>query len=279
MLIDSAHSFWIRVTLVIGLAALGLYALVYWLTPGGLTGGSLVGLGYGLAGTALLIGAGLLSAHRHLPRWWYWLGPRKLWLRAHIWLGLLAGVLILCHSGFRWGGPLEVLLWIILLIVLGTGVLGLALQQVLPRMLTTRITAEAPYEQIPHLCDVLCQKADALIEKTRQDKLVDAALREGLVSFHESTIRPYLAHERRQRAEMDDRERASVLFGHVRKLPGAAAVESVLADLESYCDERRSYAEQERLHLLLHGWLLVHVPLSVSLLVLGLAHAIVSLWY
>ncbi len=55
-------------------------------TPGGLTGGSLVGLWYGIIGSALMIYAGLLSLLRRVPSWW-WIGSRKVWLRGHIWLG------------------------------------------------------------------------------------------------------------------------------------------------------------------------------------------------
>ena len=44
-----------------------------------------------------MIYAGLLSAHRLFPAWW-WLGMRKTWLRGHLWLGSLSVVLIACHA-------------------------------------------------------------------------------------------------------------------------------------------------------------------------------------
>ena len=36
---------------------------------------------------------------------------------------------------------------------------------------------------------------------------------------------------------------------------------------------------KERLHYFLHGWLLLHVPLSLILLVLGVVHAVMSTYY
>src|SRR5205823_14091579 len=71
LLIDSAHRRWIAVTLALAVVAVGLHGLLGLDTPGGLTGGSTVGLWYGLVGSALMIFAGLLSAHRRLPvrRW------------------------------------------------------------------------------------------------------------------------------------------------------------------------------------------------------------------
>src|SRR4051794_23925428 len=96
VLIDATHKRWIIATAAVAVAALGLYLLVARMTPGGLTGGSTVGLWYGVIGSALMIYAGLLAAHRKLPVR-PWIGPRKVWLRGHIWLGLLSGVFLLCH--------------------------------------------------------------------------------------------------------------------------------------------------------------------------------------
>ncbi len=57
------------------------------------------------------------------------------------------------------------------------------------------------------------------------------------------------------------------------------AVHEQLELLETYCDDRRQWGEQERYHFWLHSWLLLHVPLSVLILVLGLVHAFASLYF
>jgi len=36
---------------------------------------------------------------------------------------------------------------------------------------------------------------------------------------------------------------------------------------------------QERLHRWLHGWLLLHIPLSLALILLGAVHAVMALRY
>ena len=56
-------------------------------------------------------------------------------------------------------------------------------------------------------------------------------------------------------------------------------VHAVLEDLESICEEERQLSRQRKIYHLLHGWLLVHVPASIALLVLGGIHAIVALRY
>jgi hypothetical protein len=36
---------------------------------------------------------------------------------------------------------------------------------------------------------------------------------------------------------------------------------------------------QDKLHRWLHGWLLLHVPLSAALLVFAAAHIVTAMWY
>lgn len=278
VLIDSTHKRWIGATLIVAVAATAFYLWRYLATPGGLTGGSLVGLWYGLLGSALMIYAGALSLLRRVPSWW-WIGSRKVWLRGHIWLGLLSGLFILYHSSFRWGGPLEYVLWIVLLLTLATGVLGLLLQQFVPHLLNTRIASEAPFEQIPHLCLVMRKKAETLIEDVEADAKRDADVKAELRKFFEAEVRFFLSPAYVRSSSLAHPLRAQILFARMRSTPGMGEVKEQLGQLEIYCDERRQLGEQERLHRWLHGWLLVHVPLSVVLLVLGLAHAVMSLYY
>jgi hypothetical protein len=58
-----------------------------------------------------------------------------------------------------------------------------------------------------------------------------------------------------------------------------ASSRGTLKRLASICDERRELARQVRLHKWLHYWLFFHVPLSLSLLVLAIAHIIASVYY
>jgi hypothetical protein len=291
VLIDSSHKSWIVVTLVTAAAAVGLWVWLDQNTPGGLTGGSAVGLWYAVAGTALMIFAGLLSAVRKFPRWR--LPPRKWWLKGHIWLGLLSGVLILCHSGFRWGGLLERILWIVFGLVLLTGIFGLVLQQFLPRLLATRVPAEAPYEQIPHICAVMRRTADKLVQKgcgataDSNQTLGGSTLhvsrflntRTQLLEFYEKQVRPFLSEQYDRASPLANSLQAEAVFGKLATLSTTDELKEVVEQLRAMSDERRLLGEQERLHHWLHGWLFVHIPLSVLLLFLGVAHAVVALYY
>lgn len=65
-------------------------------------------------------------------------------------------------------------------------------------------------------------------------------------------------------------------FDHLRTILPVAAHE-VLLD-EEVVEERQQWRSRW-LHRLMHGWLLVHVPLSFAFLVLTLVHAVVALRY
>ncbi|MGL4464015.1 MAG: hypothetical protein ACRC1K_17810 [Planctomycetia bacterium] len=294
MLIDGSHRGWIVLTSAIAVAASVVYFLADRATPGGLTGGAVVGLIYGIIGSALMILVGLLSAFRKAPGWW-WLGPRRFWMKAHIWLGLLSAVFLLCHARFRWGGPLEIALWAVYAAVIVTGIYGLLLQQMLPRMLTSRIPCEAPYEQIPTICGGLRSRAEALFQKvciavtpaTSNDMTMTVGFttqpmdinRMQFEQFFEQHVRPFLSEPPRRKHTLLDPLRGEAMFVIVKSLPGLAHVKEDVEQLEALCRERRLLADQERIYHWLHGWLLLHIPLSALLLVLGVAHAVMSLYY
>jgi hypothetical protein len=48
-------------------------------------------------------------------------------------------------------------------------------------------------------------------------------------------------------------------------------------DLEDICEEKRQLDRQSRLHKVLHGWLLVHIPLSYAVLLISAWHAAVAI--
>lgn len=289
VLIDSTHKRWGLTTVVLGGSALAIYGWLDRATPGGLTGGTTVGLWYGVIGAGLMVYAGLLSALRRVPSWW-WIGARKTWLRGHIWLGSLSAVFVLCHSGFRWGGTLERILWVVLLLTIASGVVGLVLQQFIPRLLTARIDREAPYEQLPHICRALRRKADAVAEKIAgmesQDTVsnifasqVGIGAKMQFQKFYELHVRPFLLEGDGRPTLLRNPLEAERAFGRLRDLPGLATAREELALLQSLCEERRQLPEQERLHHWLHAWLALHVPLSVALFVLGVAHVVATLYY
>ena len=97
-----------------------------------------------------------------------------------------------------------------------------------------------------------------------------------LRSFYLEEMRPFLEQPRLRGRRLADVARASSVFTGLKTLLPVAA-HGTLSDLQDICDEARQLLRQERLHRWLHGWLLLHIPLSLALIVLGAVHAVMAL--
>jgi hypothetical protein len=123
-------------------------------------GGTPLGLWFGAISLAIFIFAALLSLRKKIPLWR--VGTVQRWLRAHIWLTLLTIPLILLHSGFRLGGPMTTLLMALYALVMVSGIYGLFLQHLMPRLMKERLPAETVFEQIPHIRTQLAAAAEKM---------------------------------------------------------------------------------------------------------------------
>jgi hypothetical protein len=99
-----------------------------------------------------------------------------------------------------------------------------------------------------------------------------------LRKFYLSEMRPFLEEPKQRGSRLGDADRAHGAFSGLRTLMPQGA-QAALQDLEDICDEARQLVRQEQLHHLLHGWLLVHIPLSLALILLGAVHAVMALRY
>jgi hypothetical protein len=292
MRIDQTHRPWVIATVALAIVSTVAYVLYAIDTPGGPRGGSAMGLTFGIVGYAMMLYAGLLGARKQVPTWR--IGRAQTWMRGHLWLGLLSLLLILFHSGFAFRGPLTLVLMLLFFIVIGSGILGAAIQHYVPSLMTSRVPLETIYEEIPHVRAQLCQEADQLAavicgplngaaeQAPPQAPSVLVEIehddRERFREVYMHKVRPYLAHPEIPNAELADPQRSGETFDALRRLL-APPVHGVLDDLQNICEEEQQLSRQIRIYRWLHAWLLVHVPLSIALLVLGAVHAVVALRY
>lgn len=288
MLIDRTHRGWIWSTLLLTLGAVAAY-VPYHLhaPPPGPRGGTWPGLAYGVASLLLLLFAALIGVRRKLRSWN--LGRAEAWLKGHIWLGLLAYALMFLHAGFRLGGPLAMWLIALFTLVVATGVHGLIVQHIVPRMLTAAVHAETMVDQIPvavarlreeaakvvsEACGPLSEEpAEGEKKKAKQTEPLEGS--EPLKRFFLGEVAAYL-EQGRGRLLIPGQSQA--LFAQVRHMSGTS-VHPMLERLEAMCEERRQLVTQERLHFWLHGWLLLHLPAAAALVLLSLVHAVASIYY
>ena len=105
---------------------------------------------------------------------------------------------------------------------------------------------------------------------------IPPALLAELRDFHIRVVRSFLSTGRSPQHRLDDNISARRVFAQLRSdLP--AELHDSIQQLEDLCEERRQFNTQLRLHRWLHWWLILHIPPSIALLVLFVAHVIVSL--
>ncbi len=294
MRIDRTHQKWLAVSLVILGVGSAVYVFYSTRSPAGPSGGSAVGLTFGIVGSAFMVFAGLLAARKKLPVWR--LGRAQSWMRGHLWLGLLSLPMILFHGGFRFGGPLTSVLMILLILVVASGLFGAALQHYMPNVMTAEVQKETIFEQIDHVRAGMIADADALVASTTgsdepagvrrttrstiavQTVALPQEAAAALSSFYVREMRPFLQNDGGERHALADASSARAIFVELRTLLPAETHDAV-KNLEDICEEERQLRRQTRLHHWLHGWLMLHIPLSFALLLLGCVHAFMALRY
>ncbi|MDZ4658401.1 MAG: hypothetical protein SH868_12555 [Bythopirellula sp.] len=290
MLIDRSHRLWMVFTAAMAVGATGLYVWYANTWQGGPAGRTWPGMAFGVAGTLLMVIAGMLSARKKTLRIRF--GSLSGWLKGHIWLGLLSVPLIFFHTAFRWGGLLEQILMAVFLIVIVSGILGVILQNILPRLMKSQLDSEVVPDQMDHLCRGLQREADACVVASCGGAAVEQALaREPqalsastadptnwLLGFYLESVRPYLGAAIVPGAVLASNRQGELVFERARSsVPDR--LRNTLDQLEELCRVRRRLQLQAQLHGLLHGWLKVHIPLSVMLLVFTVLHIVTALYY
>jgi hypothetical protein len=330
MRMDKTQRGWALASLVILLASAIGYAIYAVNAIPQPSGGSAVGLFFGMVGFGFMIFAALLGARKRVPVWR--LGRAQAWMRGHLWLGLLSLPMILFHGAFHFGGVMtQVLMWL-LIITVGSGLFGAVLQNYLPRVMTTDVPLETIYDEIGNVRKLLREEADRDVESicgplgfahdanldeqraggfTAMRPMAAAAGVRGaavptvtlsgggggaavaappeiivlseeesgpLRRFYINEMRPFLERPAERRLVLGRPDKAKLAFNGVRTMLPEAA-HATLDDLEDICDEARQLRKQEQLHHWMHGWLLVHIPLSLALILLGAVHAVMALRY
>lgn len=293
MRIDRTHRKWLAASLILLGVATAVYLFYAAHSPAGPSGGSPIGLAFGMIGSGFMLFAGLLAARKKLPVWR--LGRAQSWMRGHLWLGLLSLPMILFHGGFRFGGLLTSVLMILLIIVVASGLFGAALQHYMPNVMTAEVTKETIFEQIGHVREGMIAEADAIIATvTGSGNAGDLKMAAGsaavqtvalaeeaampLSRFYVREMRPFLQSNGADNHALADTGTAHAVFVELRTLLSPEAYDTV-KKLEEICDEERQLRRQARLHHWLHGWLMLHIPLSFALLLLGCVHAVMALRY
>lgn len=214
--------------------------------------------------------------------WLAWLGIRKrqyssatstqAWLSAHVYLGCAVVVLSTLHSGFELGWNTHSLAYLLMCIVVGSGIYGVVVFRRVPSMLTESMGDATLSSLMLQLHDVDSEaKRLALTLPDQYNTLVlDASNKTRLQG---TAVQSLMGTVARNCAT------ASAIAGveALNKQLSATAAKSG-RELYGLMIRRNGLVERIRhIHLLmskLRLWLLLHVPLAIALLVALVAHVI-----
>jgi Fe-S-cluster-containing dehydrogenase component/CRP-like cAMP-binding protein len=266
------HIFGILATIAITLATLWAarrYSLDGHLFGGWLTVRWITGL-VGLVGIAAVM---TYPARKQIYR--RRAGPLRYWMLAHVYLGLIAGIVLLLHGGRDSGGLLTSLLMVSFDLVILSGLFGIACYIVVPRIMTS-------IEGDPLLIEDLRDRRDELRETLAQIDLSNAELRDILkrkirrrfLSFR-YLLRQYVRREDLTRMLADAREEFRV---DAERLSDPQARRLLMDVVEATATLRR-VDSLIYLHQLLKLWLAPHVVSTSIMLALMLVHIVQVIFF
>jgi len=259
----------IFVILLVGTTAL----YVYYARGGYMHGGSRIGIAYGIAGSALILLLAAFGIRKRAYRSRF--GTVEQWMQSHIWLGILAAVVLVLHTGFRFNDGIAVATLALVGIVVLSGIAGAILYVSVPRLLTeveSNLTLDEINDQLNQMGRSMARIASG---KTAPfQKIYTELMRE---------LRPgWLAGWRllltRRRGKAQKTGDWSNLIGLVGK-----DEQEELRQMLVVSRQRKELLQrlifQQRYKNVLEAWLYLHVPFTIAAMIFAVVHVVAVFYY
>ena len=262
---------WLKIALAISVAALLIYGFND-VQPKP-NGGSIYGYITGTIGVGLILWLTMLGVRKRqiTPGRW----SLKSWTSAHVYLGLSLIVIGSLHTGFDFGWNVHTLAYVLMLLVIASGIFGIAAYASLPQALsanrgeTTQLQMLDNLRMLDRQLNEAAQPLDAEGAAIVQMALNDDPFGGGLIArvtgrYGKCGTRAALAavraHPTRAEGEVDPLDHVEILL-----------------------ERKRSALSRVRKHLRLRGllevWLYIHVPLTFALIAALLVHIVAVFYY
>lgn len=257
---------WLKIALLACLVAIISYALVD-VHPRH-NGGTWYGYTMGTIGTLLIVWLSLLGIRKRKMTAGRW--SLKAWTSAHVYLGLALIVIATLHTGFQLGWNVHTLAYVLMMVVIASGVYGISVYATLPAALSNNRREMTKGQMLESLAALDRQMEQAAQPLGRDDAdLVIAALEQD--PFAAGII-----------ARLSGNHRRCATSAALAAFAGADRQDAAVQRILSLLRKRKAQLDQIRRHMrlraLLEIWLYIHVPLTIALLGALIAH-IVSVFY
>lgn len=261
---------WLKIALVISGVTLLIYAFND-VQPKP-NGGSIYGYTTGTIGVGLIL-------------WLAWLGVRKRdirpgrfslksWTSAHVYLGLSLIIIGSLHTGFDFGWNVHTLAYVLMMLVIGSGIFGIAAYASLPQALSANRGETTQIQMLDNL-----RMLDRQINEAAQPLDADGAATVQLALHDDPFGGGLLARLSGRYSKCGTRAALAAIRARAKRTDGET---DPYAHVEVLLERKRSALSRIRKHLRLKGllevWLYVHVPLTFALIAALFVH-IVSVFY
>ena len=266
---------WMKITLGLTALFVAIYALAD-IQPYP-SGDSWYGYTLGTIGAVLILWLTMLGIRkrRMTPGSW----SLKGWTSAHVYLGLLLVVVGTLHTGFQLGYNVHTLAWVLMMLVVVSGLYGIAAYATLPERLSSN-RGEMTREQMVESLAAIDRQLEAAAQPLgREDTdMVIAALEHD--PFSAGVWARFRGYQRRD-ATSDALEFITTTRAWATEA-GNETDNTSQQRVRALLGRRHSQIAQIRRHMrikaLLEIWLYVHVPLTFALIAALTAH-VVSVFY
>jgi hypothetical protein len=263
---------WLKVGMLLSVLAIVGYSMID-VYPRH-NGGSWYGYTLGTIGALLILWLTLLGVRKRAMTRGAW--SLKAWTSAHVYLGLSLVVIGTLHTGFQFGWNVHTLAYVLMMLVIVSGIYGITVYSTLPDQLSDNRSAMTKSQMI----DVIT-KLDRQLQVAAQPlahgdtEIVRMSLRED--PFRAGLFRRLSGNERgcrNARALSGLRSRVALATGSEE-----AALETVIQLLERKSAALSRIRRAMRIRALLEVWLYVHVPITFALIAALVVHIISVFFY
>jgi len=237
-------------------------------------GGSWLGYTLGTIGALLIVWLALLGIRKRAMTRGRW--SLKAWTSAHVYLGLALIVIGTLHTGFQFGWNVHTLAWVLMLLVILSGIYGISVYALLPQGLSdsrSEMTGPQMIEAVNSLDKQIQQAAQPLSDE--DSAIVLGSLGEdpfgGGVWRRLSGSYPRCGNMAALRIMRERQEQSS---GKEEQ-----ALEQVVGLLEKKAAALQRLRGYIRRRALLEVWLFVHIPTTFVLLAALTAHIVSVFFY
>lgn len=229
-------------------------------------GGTWYGYTLGTIGVLLILWLSLLGVRKRRINPGAW--SLKAWTSAHVYLGLALIVIGTLHTGFQIGWNVHTLAYVLMLLVIATGIYGVIVYATLPQSLSANRKEMTRAQMLDALTALDRQLESAAQPLARAESdLVIAAL--GQDVFYGGALA-------RLTGSYPGCKTAQALKGMGT---GTEAEARVTALLEKRREQLAQIRGALRIRAMLEIWLFVHIPLTIALIAALTAHVISVFYY